>query len=62
MARELRNASNFGAGIVLVVVSLDVQHGELLRGDIHASSEEAGRDAALVNVTLNHFGSMKRIG
>jgi hypothetical protein len=43
-------------------VSLDVQHGELLRGDIHASSEEAGRDAALVNVTLNHFGSMKRIG
>jgi hypothetical protein len=61
MARELRDASHFGTGVVLMVVGLDVQHSKLLWGDVHASSEEAGCDAALINITLNHFGSMERI-
>jgi hypothetical protein len=45
-----------------MVVSLDVQHGELLWCDIHASSEEAGGDAALVNVALYHFGGTGKSG
>lgn len=62
MARELRDASNFGASVLLVVVSLNVQHRELLWGHIHASTEEAGRNATLVYVTLNHFGGMEKGG
>jgi len=61
MARELRDASYFGTSILLMIVSLDVQHGELLRRDVHASTEEAGCDAALVYVALNHFGGIKNV-
>ena len=64
MARELRDASHVGTGIVVVVVvvSFDVQHRELLWCDIQASSDEAGRDAALVNVALDHFGGTGKGG
>jgi hypothetical protein len=62
MARELRDASHVGTGIVVMIVSLDVQHRELLRCDIQASSDEACRDAALVKVALDHFGCMGKSG
>jgi len=44
-----------------MIVSLDVQHGELLRRDVHASTEEAGCNAALVYVALDHFGGIKNV-